>query len=60
MISLNDENVFEAYKRHIAKLEEARDLLEEVWNEYGAYGRGEISLATRVKLHRFFKFDDSE
>jgi uncharacterized phage-associated protein len=50
----------EALLAEIAHLTKAKELLEKVYSEYGAYGDGQISDQTRYEMQKFFKFDDSE
>lgn len=44
----------------ISELQQALNILEAVYHEFGPYGNGEISFETRMKMNNYFKFDDGE
>jgi hypothetical protein len=44
----------------IQHLQEAKELLEQVFLEVGPYGDGKISRELRSKINDYVKFDDSE
>lgn len=52
--------MLEQLLNEIEDLKRAKELLEKVYSEYGAYGDGKISDKTRYELQDYFKFDDSE
>ena len=59
------ESVLPQLLNELGRLQEARELLEQVWEELGPYGHGGLQATvltqpTVVRLQRFFNFDDNE
>lgn len=48
-----------AFVNEITYLQEAKELIEQVFAEVGPYGHGEISAELRSKINNYVKFDDS-
>lgn len=55
-----DTKTIAALLEEIKHLQEAKGLLEKVFQEIGPYMYDEVSKETWGKVCRFFKFDDSE
>jgi hypothetical protein len=50
----------DAFFEEVNRMKLGLEILNDVWNDIGPYNMGEVSKETLTKLHRFFKFDDSE
>jgi hypothetical protein len=51
------ENIEDLYKE-IDHLEESKELLKELWSEFGPYDN-KLPMGLKIKMQRYFEFDDS-